>query len=237
MNTRQTFIEAMNKMVDFRTVFMASRDFWNDIYDKLENGTNVDPLYTAIYKTVKAIDQVQNDPNTLRAIEKDKERRFILDVIESRIAGDKVIVLCSNNNEVFFIRDQFHKLFDQLQEQGLIKLNTDALKNGFIKIQTGNSHNLRDVVINSKGVFSLIGCSPDHRVFMTKKLIRDAYMKPFDIYQNMFDRYDHGKTFSHFIKYAENFLLKQEQQEQCDTYKKSLTHSINWALGVQNAND
>ncbi|MCU4320656.1 hypothetical protein KTH44_16180 [Acinetobacter bereziniae] len=237
MNTRQTFIEAMNLMVDYKTIFMASPDFWNDIYDKLERGINDNPLYTAIYKTIKAVDQVQNDQKTLREINKAKERRFILEVIESRIAGDKVMVLSSTHQEKCYIESLFHNLFDQLQDQGAINLNTNFLNDGLIDFRMGNSHNLRDIRITSNGKFSLIGCSPDHRVFMSESLIRKAYMKPFEIYQNMIDRYDNGKTFSSFIKYSENLLLKQEQQEQCDAYKKSLSHSINWALGGQNAND
>lgn len=231
MNTRQAFIHTMRAMVDFKTIFVASDLFWSEIYDKIERGIQVDFQYLTIYRTIKAMDTIRNDPIVLKEREDAKLRRFLLDMIERRAIGDKITVLCVSAREIDFIQSNFHSLFDQVRQLCLSNIDLDRFNDGSINFKVANDHNLREIRLENDGKFSLMGASRDHRVFMTSAVIHKQFIKPFSFYQDMIDQYDCDKSISEFVTMSEMQLKHKNEQDRINDYKKNLSNSINWALG------
>lgn len=109
---KQLFINSLLSMVDSETVFMASREYWGNIFDAIEAGKteNIDPTFVTVYRTIKAVDLVKKNPQFNRLNEILATRRMLLAAIDSRLKGQNVVIVCRDQQSIKIIENEFFRL-------------------------------------------------------------------------------------------------------------------------------
>lgn len=114
---KQIFINTIKEMVDHKTFFNASSDFWGSTFDRIESGRleGIDPTFITVYRTVKAMTNLQSSYRLSREEEYIQERRILLSAIEARLDGKCVHVLCASMAQVRQMEENFFTLIGKLK--------------------------------------------------------------------------------------------------------------------------
>ena len=136
---KQLFINTVSTMVDRETIFLASPEYWGQIFDKLESGKteNIDQTFVTIYRTLKTAEMVQSNPHIQRLSEEKNRRRVLLSAIEERLKGKWVIVVCLDKTQVKVMEREFFRLVNMvsptLTTNHYLNGNPEILNRGEIK--------------------------------------------------------------------------------------------------------
>ncbi len=96
--SKKLFIQTINSMVDFKTVFIAHPSYWSDVYDRLQAGLTdgIDQTFITIFKTIQVVQQRQNNSALIRADQEVKASRMLTSAIEYRMQGRRVTIVCES---------------------------------------------------------------------------------------------------------------------------------------------
>lgn len=113
---KQLFINTVSTMVDRETIFLASPEYWGQIFDKLESGKteNIDQTFVTIYRTLKTAEMVQSNPHIQRLSEEKNRRRVLLSAIEERLKGKWVVVVCLDKDQAKVLEHEFFRLINMV---------------------------------------------------------------------------------------------------------------------------
>ena len=85
--SKKLFIQTINSMVDMETIFIAHPSYWSDVYDRLQAGRTdgIDQTFITVFKTIQAVQQIQNNSALIRADQEVKASRMLTSAIEYRM--------------------------------------------------------------------------------------------------------------------------------------------------------
>lgn len=181
---RQLFINTILNMVDNQSIFSASREYWGNVFDGLEAGNveNVDSTCLTVYKTIKAVGVVQNNPQYTRLDEKTATRRMLLASIEARLKGLSVWIVCRDNIAVKELERDFSNMVDQVTPLLYSRHGSEnILKRGEIRFLSMSSRSNSDQF--SWGQRSIQGAGFTDVVYIAPELLNYHYAPMFAEYK------------------------------------------------------
>lgn len=214
--SKHLFISAVQNMVDFKTIFVASKEFWAGIYDAIHAGRTdgIDQAYITIYKTIHFIEMTKNDYVYGRGHEMRKEQRTLLSAIEQRIAGRHVTVMCLNHSEKMRAEHLFDELLDVVKDGYKDRIMPqDYLTRGqitFLHLTPQNEHLIR---IKNPGYFDMRGMDIKDVFLFMPNVLSEHYLKAFQPYQEAYERFSDDAKLSRFIGLAEQAINQKNARK------------------------
>jgi len=133
--SKKLFIQTINSMVDFKTVFIAHPSYWSDVYDRLQAGLTdgIDQIFITIFKTIQVVQQIQNNSALIRADQEVKASRMLTSAIEYRMQGRRVTIVCESIPDKCRAEEKYFELVE-LVKQGYPETaqSAEILKKGEI---------------------------------------------------------------------------------------------------------
>ena len=181
---KSLFINSLLSLVDSETVFMASREYWGNIFDGLELGKteNIDPTFVTIYRTIKAVESVKKNPQFIRLNEMVATRRMLLAAIDSRLKGKAVSVICRDSQSVKILESEFFRMVGMVtsllsNRHG----DVDVLTRGSIRFVSLSSRHNHDSFSWSQRRIN--GMDSKDVVYISPALVTDHYKPIFAEYE------------------------------------------------------
>ena len=112
--SKKLFIQTINSMVDFKTVFIAHPSYWSDVYDRLQAGRTdgIDQTFITVFKTIQAVQLIQNSRELLRADQEVKASRMLTSAIEYRMQGRHVTIVCEDVPDMRRAEEKYFELVE-----------------------------------------------------------------------------------------------------------------------------
>lgn len=133
--SKKLFIQTINSMVDMETIFIAHPSYWSDVYDRLQAGRTdgIDQTFITVFKTIQAVQQIQNNSALIRADQEVKASRMLTSAIEYRMQGRRVTIVCESIPDKCRAEEKFFELVE-LVKQGYPETaqSAEILKKGEI---------------------------------------------------------------------------------------------------------
>lgn len=133
--SKKLFIQTINSMVDFKTVFIAHPSYWSDVYDRIQRGLTggIDQTFITVFKTIQAVQQIQNNSALIRADQEVKASRMLTSAIEYRLQGRRVTIVCESIPDKCRAEEKYFELVE-LVKQGYPETaqSAEILKKGEI---------------------------------------------------------------------------------------------------------
>lgn len=116
--SKKLFIQAINGMVDLETIFVAHPSYWSDVYDRIQRGSTdgIDQTFITIFKTIQAVNQIQNNPALIRADQEVKASRMLTSAIEYRMQGRHVTIVCENVPDMRRAEEKYFELVELVKQ-------------------------------------------------------------------------------------------------------------------------
>lgn len=116
--SKKLFIQTINSMVDMETVFIAHPSYWSDVYDRIQRGLTdgIDQTFITIFKTIQAVQQIQNNSALIRADQEVKASRMLTSAIEYRIHGRHVTIVCENIPDIRRAEEKYFELVELVKQ-------------------------------------------------------------------------------------------------------------------------